>query len=75
MGQVKQMATDNAEKAVDNVIDDYIKNNIKFDVAKDKIMKIDNINLVNVDEENVDDVLFYAKEDYWKEKNKIGSSK
>jgi len=69
MGQVKQMATDNAEKAVDNVIDDYIKNNIKFDVAKDKIMKIDNINLVNVDEENVDDVLFYAKEDYWKEKN------
>ena len=27
-------------------------------------MKLDNLNLVNIDEENIDEVLYYAKEDY-----------
>ena len=37
-------------------------------------MKLDNLNLVNIDEQNIDDGLFYAKEDYWKKANKEGRS-
>ena len=38
-------------------------------------MKVENVNLADVDENNVDEVLFYAKEDYWKKRNAEGKSK
>ena len=75
MGQVKQWATECAENKVGCIIDDYLKEKIDFNIAKDKIMKVENVNLANVDENNVDEVLFYAKEDYWKKRNAEGKSK
>ena len=37
-------------------------------------MKLDNLNLLNIDEYNVDEVLISEKEDYWKKANKEGRS-
>ena len=31
-----------------------------------------NVNLIDIDENNVDEVLFYAKEDYYKKSNAMG---
>ena len=46
------------------LINDYLKNKINSEDAKSKILKVENVNLAEVDENNVDDVLYYAKEDY-----------
>ena len=40
----------------------------------EKSSDVDNINLTGIDEYNVDDALFYAKEDYWKKANAAGRS-
>ena len=42
--------------------------------AMDKIMKEDNLNLINIDEYNIDEVLITEKEEYWKKANKEGRS-
>jgi len=66
MGKVKQMAMDNAEKNVDLVVNDYIKNKIDFKTAKNKVLKVDNVDMTGIDELNVDEVLFTEKENYEK---------
>ena len=38
---------------------------------KSKIMKLDNLNLVNIDEDNIDEVLILEKEDYYKKLTKL----
>ena len=58
---------------VNNISDDYAKSKIKLDVAVDKIKKVDNYEMV-IDEHNIEDGLFYAKEDYWKKANAEGRS-
>ena len=73
MGKVKQMAMDNAEKNVDLVVNNYIKNKIDFKTAKNNVLKVDNVNMTGIDEDNVDEVLFTEKENYWNEKNASGS--
>ena len=62
------------EKSVDDILSKYVVNELSFQDAKSKIMKLDNLNLVNIDEENIDEVLIYEKEDYWKKANKEGKS-
>ena len=62
------------EKNVDNVLKKYVVNEISFNDAKSKIMKLDNLNLVNIDEDNIDEVLILEKEDYYKKLNKEGRS-
>ena len=57
MGQVKQMAMDNAEKAVDNIIDKMKDGQIDWDTAKTDILKVDNVNMTGIDEDNVDEVI------------------
>ena len=74
MAKVKQWATEIAQNAVGSVINDYLKNKINSEDAKTKILKIENVNLAEVDENNVDDVLYFAKEDYYKKLNKEGRS-
>ena len=64
MAKVKQWATEIAQNAVGSVINDYLKNKINAENAKAKILKVENVNLAEVDENNVDDVLYFAKEDY-----------
>ena len=74
MSKVKQYYTDQTEKNVDDIISKYVINEISFNDAKSKIMKLDNLNLVNIDEENIDEVLIIEKEEYWKKANKEGRS-
>ena len=74
MSKVKQFYTNEAEKSADLIINDYVKCKIDFKTAKDKVLKVENVNLVDIDENNVDEVLFFAKEDYWKKANAAGRS-
>ena len=72
MSKVKSDYMNEAEKSSDLIIDDYIKNKIDFKTAKNKVLKVENVNLIDIDENNVDEVLFYAKEDYYKKSNAMG---
>ena len=74
MSKVKQYYTDLTEKNVDDIMKKYVVNEISFNDAKSKIMKLDNLNLVNIDEDNIDEVLILVKEDYYKKLNKEGRS-
>ena len=74
MSKVKQYYTDLTEKNVDDIIKKYVVNEISFNDAKSKIMKLDNLELLNIDEYNIDEVLITEKEDYWKKANKEGRS-
>ena len=74
MAKVKQYYTDQTEKNVDDIISKYVINEISFNDAKSKIMKLDNLNLVNIDEDNIDEVLILEKEEYWQEANNQGMS-
>ena len=57
MAKVKQYYTDLTEKLVDDIILDYKSNNITKDTAISKIMKLDNLELVGIDEYNIDEVV------------------
>ena len=74
MSKVKQYYTDLTEKNVDDIMKKYVVNEISFNDAKSKIMKLDNLNLLNIDEYNIDEFLFCEKEEYWQEANKQGRS-
>ena len=74
MSKVKQYYTDETEKNVDDIMKKYVVNEISFNDAKSKIMKLDNLNLLNIDEDNIDEVLILEKEDYWKKANAEGRS-
>ena len=74
MAKVKNYYMNEAEKSADVIINDYVKGNIDFNTAKTKVLKVDNVNLIDIDENNVDEAVFYVKEDYWKKANAAGRS-
>ena len=74
MSKVKNYYWDLAEKESDAIINKYVKDEITKDDAMKKLSAVENINLCGIDEYNVDDALFYAKEDYWKKANAAGRS-
>ena len=57
MSKVKQYYTDLTEKNVDDIMKKYVVNEISFNDAKSKIMKLDNLNLISIDEYNIDEVI------------------
>ena len=57
MGKVKQWAEDTAEKQVDNIIFKLKDGQIDWDTAKSDILKVDNVNMTGIDEDNIDEVL------------------
>ena len=57
MGKVKQWAEDTAEKNVDKIIFKLKDGQIDWDTAKSDILKVDNINMTGIVEDNVDEVL------------------
>ena len=65
MSKVKQYYVTLLEKQVDDIILSYKSNKItKQDDQVDKIMKLDNLELVGIDENNIDEVvddIFYDK--------------
>ena len=63
MSRVKQYYTDDAEKKVDKIIKNYTDNLINETTAIKDIMDVENVNLLNINDDNVAEVLYYAKED------------
>ena len=63
MSKVKQYYTDEAEKKVDKIIKNYTDNLITEQTAIKDIMDVGNVNLLNIDDNNVGEVLYYAKEE------------
>ena len=64
MSKVKQYYTDLTEKQVDDIILDYKSNKMTKQECIDKISKLDNLELVGIDENNIDEVvddIFYDK--------------
>ena len=57
MSKVKQWAWDCAEKEVDNIINELKNNSITKEAAKAKIMNVDNVNMLGIEEYNVDEVI------------------
>ena len=66
MSRVKQYYTDDAEKKVDKIIKNYTDNLITEQTAIKDIMDVENVNLLDINEYNVGEVLYYAKEDLQK---------
>ena len=57
MSKTMQWAWDTAEKVSDDIINSYVKGEIDFNNAKDKLSNVDNIELCGIDEYNVDEVI------------------
>ena len=57
MGKVKQWATDTAQKKVDEILGHYIQGTYNFEQAKTEILKVDNLELISINEDNIDEVL------------------
>ena len=57
MSKVKNYYWDLAEKAVDAILLELKNNAITKEAAKAKIMIVDNLELVGIDEHNVDEVI------------------
>ena len=74
MSKTKLWAEQEAEKAVDKILLQVKQNLITKETASANILKVENVGMTGIDENNVDEVLFYAKEDYWKKANAAGRS-
>ena len=57
MSKVKQWAEETAEKAVDSIVAKLKDGQIDLTEASDLTMKVDNLELVGIDENNVEEVL------------------
>ena len=57
MSKVKQYAEDTAEKNVDSIISKLKDGQIDLDTAKNMIMKVDNLQMIGINYDNVDEVI------------------
>jgi|TARA_B100001248_G_scaffold46395_1_gene29561 hypothetical protein len=57
MSKVKQWAEDTAEKKVDDILSQLKNNAISKEAAKAKIMNVENVNMLGIEEYNVDEVI------------------
>ena len=63
MAKVKSYYTEVADEQVSDILKSYTDGKITADKAKEDISKVDNLNLIDIDENNIDDVLYFAMED------------
>ena len=57
MSKVKQWAEETAEKAVDNIIYKLKDGQIDLTTAVEKTLKVENVNMLGIDENNVEETL------------------
>ena len=57
MSKVKQWAEETAEKKVDNIIFKLKDGQIDLETASDLTMKVENVNMLGIDENNVEEAL------------------
>ena len=57
MSKTKQWAENTAEKKVDDILSQLKNNAISKEAAKAKIMNVENVNMLGIEEFNVDEVI------------------
>ena len=57
MSKVKEYYANEAEKEVDKIISEVKNNAISTEAAKARIMNVDNVNMLGIEEYNVDEVI------------------
>ena len=57
MSKVKQWAEDTAEKKVDDIIYKLKDGQIDLETASDLTLKVENVNMLGIDENNVEEAL------------------
>ena len=57
MSKVKEWAYDEAEKKVDNIIYKLKDGQIDLETASDLTLKVENVNMLGIDENNVEEAL------------------
>ena len=57
MSKVKQWSENTAEKEVDDILSQLKNNAISKEAAKAKIMNVENVNMLGIEEYNVDEVI------------------
>ena len=57
MSKIKQYIETSVENAVDKIISKLSDGQIDLDTCKSKILEIDNLNMVGIDENNVEEVI------------------
>jgi len=57
MSKIKQYIETSVENAVDKIINKLKDGQIDLDTCKSKILEIDNLNMVGINEDNVDEVI------------------
>ena len=57
MSKVKQWAEDTAEKAVDQILNFYKNDTINLNETTEKILAVNNVAMLGIDENNVDEVI------------------
>ena len=62
MSKVKEYYANEAEKQVDEILSDFRENKFDEKTTKEKILEVDNINLIDLSAENVDEFLYYTKQ-------------
>ena len=62
MSKTKNYYWDLAEKDAETIINKYVKDEITKDDAIKQLSNVENIALCDIDEHNVEEVLYYAKE-------------
>ena len=73
MSKLKNYIMNSVEKQVDKITNEYVEGHIDLNTAENKIEDIDNLEMY-LEKHNIQDHLFYAKEDYWKKANAAGRS-
>lgn len=59
MSKIKSYIMTSVEKQVDKIVSNVKQNLISKETAAKEILEIDNLDMIGVDSENVDDMLYY----------------
>ena len=60
MSKVKQYYADEAENKVDEILAHMKSGQIDEDKAKKEILNVDNVDMLDIDEHNIDEVIYWS---------------
>ena len=60
MSKTKQYYTNEAENQVDQILAHMKSGQIDEDKAKKEILNVDNVNMLDIDEHNIDEVIYWS---------------
>lgn len=60
MSKVKEYYANEAENQVDQILANMKSGQIDENKAKSEILAVDNVNMLNIDDENIDEVIYWS---------------